>query len=136
MADLTEAGLLFAPHTSAGRLPTDRGLRLFVDGLLNFGELAEEDREAISAALAATGRSLEDTLAEARSLLSGLSAGAGAGAGAEIGGRRSGTSSSCRLAPGARWSMLVERRRAGGEPGDRDAARPAAVGAAAGRATT
>jgi hypothetical protein len=36
MADLEEAGLLFAPHTSAGRLPTERGLRLFVDGLLQF----------------------------------------------------------------------------------------------------
>ena len=40
MADLTDSGLLFAPHTSAGRLPTDQGLRLFVDGLLNFGELS------------------------------------------------------------------------------------------------
>src|SRR6195952_4492657 len=77
MADLTEAGLLFAPHTSAGRLPTDQGLRLFVDGLLNFGDLADEDRISISAALAAAGRSLEDTLAEASSLLSGLSAAAG-----------------------------------------------------------
>ena len=77
MADLTEAGLLFAPHTSAGRLPTEQGLRLFVDGLLHFGEVAEEDREAISAALAANGRSLEDTLAEAGSLLSGLSSAAG-----------------------------------------------------------
>src|ERR1700760_2715159 len=73
MADLTDAGLLFAPHTSAGRLPTDQGLRLFVDGLLHFGELAEDEREAISAALAASGRSLEDTLAEASSMLSGLS---------------------------------------------------------------
>jgi len=77
MADLTEAGLLFAPHTSAGRLPTDLGLRLFVDGLLQFGELAEEDREAIGAALATAGRSLEDTLGEASSLLSGLSSAAG-----------------------------------------------------------
>src|SRR5271167_1179199 len=77
MADLTEAGLLFAPHTSAGRLPTERGLRLFVDGLLQFGELAEEEREAISAALQASGRSLEDTLAEASALLSGLSDAAG-----------------------------------------------------------
>jgi heat-inducible transcriptional repressor len=77
MADLTEAGLLFAPHTSAGRLPTEQGLRLFVDGLLQFGELGEEEREQISAALAASGRSLEDTLAEASSLLSGLSAAAG-----------------------------------------------------------
>jgi heat-inducible transcriptional repressor len=77
MADLTDAGLLFAPHTSAGRLPTEFGLRLFVDGLLQFGELADEDRETIGAALAASGRSLEDTLAEASLMLSGLSAAAG-----------------------------------------------------------
>jgi heat-inducible transcriptional repressor len=77
MADLTEAGLLFAPHTSAGRLPTEQGLRLFVDGLLHFGELAEDEREAIAAALATSGRSLEDTLAEASSMLSGLSQAAG-----------------------------------------------------------
>jgi heat-inducible transcriptional repressor len=77
MADLTDSGLLFAPHTSAGRLPTDQGLRLFVDGLLNFGELAEDERESISAALATSGRSLEDTLAEASSMLAGLSAAAG-----------------------------------------------------------
>ncbi|HQT79559.1 MAG TPA: heat-inducible transcriptional repressor HrcA [Rhodopila sp.] len=77
MADLTDSGLLFAPHTSAGRLPTDRGLRLFVDGLLNFGELSEEERDTISAALQASGRSLEDTLTEASSLLSGLSSAAG-----------------------------------------------------------
>jgi heat-inducible transcriptional repressor len=77
MADLTEAGLLFSPHTSAGRLPTERGLRLFVDGLLQFGELSEEDREAIGATLSGSGRSLEETLAEASSMLSGLSAAAG-----------------------------------------------------------
>ncbi len=77
MADLTDAGLLFAPHTSAGRLPTDLGLRLFVDGLLQFGELTEDEREAISAKLALSGRSMEDTLTEASSMLSGLSAAAG-----------------------------------------------------------
>ncbi len=77
MADLTDAGLLYAPHTSAGRLPTERGLRLFVDGLLQFGEIADEDREAIGGALAASGRSLEDTLAEASNLLAGLSSAAG-----------------------------------------------------------
>jgi len=77
MADLTDAGLLFAPHTSAGRLPTDLGLRLFVDGLLQFGELAEEDRDRIGSALEARGRSLEDTLADASAMLSGLSAAAG-----------------------------------------------------------
>ncbi len=77
MADLTDSGLLFAPHTSAGRLPTDQGLRLFIDGLLNFGELTEEERESIAAGLAAAGRSLEDTLTEASLMLSGLSAAAG-----------------------------------------------------------
>ena len=77
MADLTEAGLLFAPHTSAGRLPTERGLRLFVDGLLQYGDLGEEEREKISRALEARGRSLQDTLADASSMLSGLSAAAG-----------------------------------------------------------
>ncbi len=77
MADLTDAGLLFAPHTSAGRLPTERGLRLFVDGLLQFGELTDEDRSSITASLAISGRSLEDTLADASTLLSGLSAAAG-----------------------------------------------------------
>jgi heat-inducible transcriptional repressor len=77
MSDLTDAGLLFAPHTSAGRLPTEQGLRLFVDGLLQFGELSEEDREAISGTLGASGRSLEQTLGEASALLSGLSAAAG-----------------------------------------------------------
>ena len=77
MADLTDLGLLFAPHTSAGRLPTEHGLRLFVDGLLHFGELTEDERESIAAALAASGRSLEDTLAEASLMLSGLSSGAG-----------------------------------------------------------
>ena len=77
MSDLTEAGLLFAPHTSAGRLPTERGLRLFVDGLLQFGNIADEEREAIGRALEAKGRSLEDTLAETSALLAGLAGAAG-----------------------------------------------------------
>lgn len=77
MADLTDLGLLYAPYTSAGRLPTELGLRLFVDGLLHFGELTEDERVSISAALGASGRSLEDTLAEASLMLSGLSAAAG-----------------------------------------------------------
>jgi len=77
MADLTDAGLLFAPHTSAGRLPTDRGLRLFVDGLLQSGSIADEERETISRALEARGRSLESTLAEASAALAGLSQAAG-----------------------------------------------------------
>lgn len=77
MADLEDAGLLFAPHTSAGRLPTERGLRLFVDGLLQFGALAEEERDAIAARCAAGGRSLQETLGEAGQMLSGLAGAAG-----------------------------------------------------------
>ena len=77
MSDLTEAGLLFAPHTSAGRLPTDRGLRLFVDGLLQSGGLEASEEEAISLALEARGRSLEATLAEASTMLAGLAGAAG-----------------------------------------------------------
>ncbi len=77
MSDLTDAGLLFAPHTSAGRLPTERGLRLFVDGLLQFGNVSEEEQGAISRALETKGRSLEDTLAETSLLLAGLAGAAG-----------------------------------------------------------
>jgi heat-inducible transcriptional repressor len=77
MADLTDAGLLYSPHTSAGRLPTERGLRLFVDGLLQSGELPEDEREAITAALAVKGRSLQDVLSDASALLAGLSQAAG-----------------------------------------------------------
>jgi len=77
MADLEDAGLLYAPHTSAGRLPTERGLRLFVDGLLEFGALGEEEMGAIAARCAASGRSLQETLGEAGQMLSGLAGAAG-----------------------------------------------------------
>lgn len=77
MADLEEAGLLYAPHTSAGRLPTERGLRLFVDGLLEHGNLDSVEREAIEQRCAATGRSLPETLTEASRMLSDLSQCAG-----------------------------------------------------------
>ncbi|MFY7781388.1 MAG: hypothetical protein ACOVQI_09680, partial [Tagaea sp.] len=53
MADLQDAGLLYSPHTSAGRLPTDLGLRLFVDGLLEVGRLSSEERDNIAVAVAA-----------------------------------------------------------------------------------
>ena len=132
MADLTEAGLLFAPHTSAGRLPTEQGLRLFVDGLLQFGELGR-------------GGSRDDQR-RARDR------------GPQPGGRRWPRRPACSpafrpppgsvLAPKARRRAAAhrvraarlrprardpgDRGRAGGEPGDRDPARPAALGAAAG----
>ena len=77
MADMEAAGLLFAPHTSAGRLPTDAGLRFFVDGLLEIGNLSGEERAAIEANCAATGRSMPDALRDASDMLSGLSSCAG-----------------------------------------------------------
>ena len=51
LAELQNEGLLFAPHTSAGRLPTDKGMRLFVDGLLEFGRLTKNEQENIKAAM-------------------------------------------------------------------------------------
>jgi heat-inducible transcriptional repressor len=72
MQDLTQLGLLGAPHISAGRLPTHAGLRLFVDGLLEVGDVGEEERRAIEARLRAHGRNYEDALNEASSILSGL----------------------------------------------------------------
>jgi heat-inducible transcriptional repressor len=77
MADLEAMGLLYAPHTSAGRVPTERGLRLFVDGLLQVGELAPAERSAIEARLTDTGHGVEDLLTQATTLLSGLSRCAG-----------------------------------------------------------
>ncbi len=77
LADLVSAGLLSAPHASAGRMPTHRGLRLFVDGLLQVGELGREEREAIEARVGAAGRRVGDVLNEASSMLSGLAGGAG-----------------------------------------------------------
>jgi heat-inducible transcriptional repressor len=77
LADLEEAGLLFAPHTSAGRLPTDAGLRLFVSGLLEVGGLTEDERHSIDGRLAAAGKSLSQALEEATATLSGLSRCAG-----------------------------------------------------------
>lgn len=77
MADLVDAGLIAAPHTSAGRVPTAAGLRLFVDGLLEVGRLAEDERQRIEAQCHAAGRSVTDVLAEATGVLSGLSRCAG-----------------------------------------------------------
>ena len=77
MADLETMGLLYAPHTSAGRVPTEKGLRLFVDGLLEIGELEAGERAAIEARIQQSGRGLEDVLTQATLMLSGLSRCAG-----------------------------------------------------------
>jgi len=79
MSDLEQLGLIYAPHTSAGRLPTEIGLRFFVDALMQIGDLTEQDRKAIEAQVAASGqsKSVEAVLTEASGLLSGLSRAAG-----------------------------------------------------------
>jgi heat-inducible transcriptional repressor len=72
MADLEDLGLLYAPHTSAGRLPTERGLKLFIDGLLRVGDLTAEERASIESQCAGAGRSIAEVLNEATEMLSGL----------------------------------------------------------------
>jgi heat-inducible transcriptional repressor len=72
MADLEDAGLLFSPHTSAGRLPTEAGLRLFVDGILEVGNLSDDERKRIEAQCAGTSSSVDKVLEEATTTLSGL----------------------------------------------------------------
>jgi len=77
MANLQKEGLLFAPHVSAGRLPTDKGMKYFVDGLLEFGRLSKIERETIKSKCQSKGISFEDILNEASKTLSGLSKCAG-----------------------------------------------------------
>lgn len=76
MQELEEMGLLAAPHVSAGRMPTETGLRLFVDGMMQVAEPSEEERRAIERRVGESGP-LEDALAAASAALSGLSACAG-----------------------------------------------------------
>ena len=83
MSDLEQLGLVYAPHTSAGRLPTEIGLRFFVDALMQIGDLTEHDRKAIEAQVAGEmagrgqSKTIEAVLTEASGLLSGLSRAAG-----------------------------------------------------------
>ena len=78
MQDLEELGLVYAPHTSAGRLPTETGLRFFVDSLLQVGELSADERIRIESQVAGqpADAGLEALLGQASSLLSGLTRGA------------------------------------------------------------
>ncbi len=75
MMDLEDAGLIFSPHTSAGRMPTELGLRFFVDAVMEVGAMTTDERARIDAQIAASNRArrVEDMLGEATTLLSGLS---------------------------------------------------------------
>ncbi len=79
MSDLEHLGLVYAPHVSAGRLPTQKGLRFFVDAFMELGDLSDDERRAIEAQVKASGSgaSLEHVLTEASQILSGMSRGAG-----------------------------------------------------------
>jgi heat-inducible transcriptional repressor len=79
MSDLEQLGLIYAPHISAGRLPTQKGLRFFVDAFMEIGDLSEEERRVIEAQVRASGSgaTLEHMLTEASQMLSGMSRGAG-----------------------------------------------------------
>lgn len=77
MSDLASLGLLTAPHSSAGRLPTHHGLRLFVDGLLQIGELSDTERQAVDTRIGNTSRTTDDLVQDASDLLGGLIGGAG-----------------------------------------------------------
>jgi len=76
LADLETLGLLAAPHTSAGRMPTEAGLRIFVDGMMRISEPTEDERAQIEARLAGGGP-VEQALQQASALLSDLSGAAG-----------------------------------------------------------
>ena len=74
MQDLEHAGLIESPHTSAGRLPTENGLRMFVDALLEVGDMSGDERKKIEAQIANTERSsVDQVLSEASEMISGLS---------------------------------------------------------------
>jgi heat-inducible transcriptional repressor len=76
MQDLEHLGLLDSPHTSAGRVPTVSGLRLFVDSLLDIDTVGDTDREAIDATLGSNDTSVTALLDKIGSTLSDLTRGA------------------------------------------------------------
>ncbi len=76
MQDLEQLGLLDSPHVSAGRIPTQLGLRMFVDGLLEIGDIDAKERQTIEAGIGGvtdTGAEVTEVLDQAGSMLSGLS---------------------------------------------------------------
>ncbi|MEW5723844.1 MAG: heat-inducible transcriptional repressor HrcA [Thermodesulfobacteriota bacterium] len=73
MADLEDMGLLTQPHTSAGRIPTDLGLRYYVDTILEVKRISETEREAISREFVGTAREVEQIVKRASRVLSSVS---------------------------------------------------------------
>ncbi|MDI7864750.1 heat-inducible transcriptional repressor HrcA [Rhizobiaceae bacterium n13] len=79
MSDLEHLGLIYSPHISAGRLPTQLGLRFFVDAFMQVGDLTEDERASIDRQIRPAGRDqpVESLMQEASRMLSGISRGAG-----------------------------------------------------------
>jgi heat-inducible transcriptional repressor len=79
MSDLESLGLIYSPHVSAGRLPTQSGLRFFVDAFMQVGDLSEEERGSIERQIRPGDRDqpIENLMSEASRMLSGVSRGAG-----------------------------------------------------------
>ncbi len=74
MSDLEHLGLIISPHTSAGRMPTQLGLRMFVDGLLEIGDISQDERKQIEAQIGfQREKSVDQLLVEAGEMISGLS---------------------------------------------------------------
>ncbi len=73
LSELQKEGLLYAPHRSAGRMPTEKGMRFFVDGLLEFGRISKTEKEAIQQQCSSKGKSYEEVLNVASKAISGLS---------------------------------------------------------------
>ena len=73
LANLQKEGLLYAPHVSAGRLPTNTGMRFFVEGLLEFGRLSRNEQEEIKNQCQSKGSSFQEVLNQASKAISGLS---------------------------------------------------------------
>ncbi|QIE41017.1 heat-inducible transcriptional repressor HrcA [Meridianimarinicoccus aquatilis] len=76
MQDLEYMGLLGSPHVSAGRIPTEKGLRMFVDGFLEVDDMTLQDRESIDATLGKNGSDVGAMLDNIGSALSGVTHGA------------------------------------------------------------
>ena len=129
MADLEAMGLLYAPHTSAGRVPTEKGLRLFVDGLLEIGELApagtRRHRGAHDRQRPAAGGCADPGDQPAVRPVALRRTGGDGQAGC-------GRAEACRIRPGRSRQGAGdhgERGRPGGKPRHRHARRPAGLGA-------
>ena len=73
LSNLQKEGLLYAPHRSAGRIPTEKGMRFFVDGLLEFGRISKSEMENIKQQCSSKGKSYEEVLNLASKAISGLS---------------------------------------------------------------